>query len=425
MKINYDVSVIMPVYNAEQTLQRAIESVLKQTLRNLEIICIDDGSTDNSWKILTNMANKYPQIRLLQQNHLGSGNARNKGIRECYGKYIAFLDADDLFYDANALEIMSMACEKNNLSICGSYRKICEAGVLKDSPIFREENIPIDGQVIQSKEFQHDYDYGSFLFQKEFLIKNNIFFPPYMRYQDPPFFLSALVVAKKFYVMPTTLYVHMLAPDRNDILCKYVNDILQGIIDTLEIAKKNNYNILFERIIHRVEVQYYNSIIGNLSDKTMFQLLEINRMNQDYKNNQLNILNDIYKAGKKIQNLSYSHDLIGKILQIKQSETGFQTFFLKNNIRKVCVYGLGFYGKILIHELQKINIDIQCGIDKNVTSFENLIVRRPEDIVPECDAIIISLLDGDMIYRQYVKNSNNRVFLFSQIINSVYEDSLG
>ncbi len=91
------VSIIMPVYNSEKYLSMALESLLNQTLKDIEIICIDDGSTDNSMQILEDFQKKDNRIIILSQNHLYAGVARNYGMSVASGKYLSFLDADDYF----------------------------------------------------------------------------------------------------------------------------------------------------------------------------------------------------------------------------------------------------------------------------------------------------------------------------------------
>ena len=92
-------SIIMPVYNAEKVLSKSVESVLRQTVRDWELIAIDDGSSDRSKEILVNYACVDSRIKLVSQHNSGPGAARNKGIGISSGKYIAFLDADDYWED--------------------------------------------------------------------------------------------------------------------------------------------------------------------------------------------------------------------------------------------------------------------------------------------------------------------------------------
>mgnify|MGYP003242933093 CR=1 FL=1 len=89
------ISVIVPVYNAEDTLETALSSVFMQTLTDIEILCINDGSTDHSADVLTSAQRRDGRVRCLTQENAGAGIARNKGIAEAKGEYIAFLDADD------------------------------------------------------------------------------------------------------------------------------------------------------------------------------------------------------------------------------------------------------------------------------------------------------------------------------------------
>ena len=104
------ISVIMPVYNVEQYLRRSIESVLNQTFKDFELICINDGSTDNSLEILNEYATKDPRIQIINQENAGLSCARNSGLEIVQGEYIAFIDSDD-FYATNFLEVLYSAQE--------------------------------------------------------------------------------------------------------------------------------------------------------------------------------------------------------------------------------------------------------------------------------------------------------------------------
>lgn len=97
------VSVIIPVYNAEQYLRQCLDSVVGQTLRDIEIICVDDGSRDNSVTILKEYAARDSRLRLVREKNRGAGAARNQGLREATGEYLSFLDADD-FFELDMLE---------------------------------------------------------------------------------------------------------------------------------------------------------------------------------------------------------------------------------------------------------------------------------------------------------------------------------
>lgn len=110
------VSVCIPVYNAENYIAACLDSLIKQTLEGIEIICVDDGSKDNSAEIIKQYQKKYKNIKLVQQENQGLGGARNTGIRNATGKYVGFVDADD-FVDEKMYETLFDLAEKNNCEI--------------------------------------------------------------------------------------------------------------------------------------------------------------------------------------------------------------------------------------------------------------------------------------------------------------------
>lgn len=120
------VSIITPCYNGSKYVAETIESVLAQTYQNWEMLIVDDGSKDNSAEIIRNYAEKDTRIRLIQQPNGGSANARNHGIREAQGQYIALLDADDLWKPDFLAEQIAFMKEKNTLCVYSSYERIDE-----------------------------------------------------------------------------------------------------------------------------------------------------------------------------------------------------------------------------------------------------------------------------------------------------------
>ena len=97
------VSVIVPVYNAQSHLRQCLDSIMGQTLREIEILCVDDGSTDGSAQILEEYKGCDPRLHVIMQENIGAGAARNRGLAEASGEYLSFLDADD-FFEPDMLE---------------------------------------------------------------------------------------------------------------------------------------------------------------------------------------------------------------------------------------------------------------------------------------------------------------------------------
>ena len=117
------VSVVMPVYNVEKYLRQSLDSVLAQTLSEIEIICVDDGSTDGSYDILEEYAAKDQRITVLKQQNQYAGVARNHGLEKAGGKYVVFWDSDD-FFEENALQLLYEQAEKDQaeITVCGANR---------------------------------------------------------------------------------------------------------------------------------------------------------------------------------------------------------------------------------------------------------------------------------------------------------------
>lgn len=118
------VSIITPCYNGSKYISETIDSVLNQTYSNWEMIVIDDGSRDNSSEIVNNYLKKDKRIRLLQQENKGCAAARNNGIRNAKGRYIALLDADDVWYPNFLDEQLKFMKEKNAVCVFSEYERI-------------------------------------------------------------------------------------------------------------------------------------------------------------------------------------------------------------------------------------------------------------------------------------------------------------
>lgn len=120
------VSIITPCYNASRFISQTIDSVLTQTFTDWEMIIVDDGSKDDSSDIVEKYVKKDSRIRLIQQPNGGSANARNHGIRESTGRYIALLDADDLWLPQFLEKQIEFMKEKNAICVYSSYKRIDE-----------------------------------------------------------------------------------------------------------------------------------------------------------------------------------------------------------------------------------------------------------------------------------------------------------
>ena len=132
---NIKVSVILPVYKTEPYLRQCLDSIVNQTLKEIEIICINDSSPDNSLSILEEYAARDPRIRILTQPNGGAGAARNNGMRHAHGKYLSIVDSDDFFEPAMLEEAYKKAEEISaDFVVFRSDQYFTETGEYKDLP---------------------------------------------------------------------------------------------------------------------------------------------------------------------------------------------------------------------------------------------------------------------------------------------------
>ena len=202
------ISVIIPVYNVEEYLCQCLESVIKQTLREIEIICIDDGSTDNSLKILQEYAQKDRRITVLKQENLHAGVARNAGLAVAKGEYIHFLDSDDWIdeetyaklYDlitttqADFVKFKSYTYDNKEQEVVNSY--FTNMGAVAEKYFDNFYNLQDDYKLLLNVS---DAPWSG-IYNHQFLKKNRILFDNLLCANDVSFFYRCLVAARKIYL---------------------------------------------------------------------------------------------------------------------------------------------------------------------------------------------------------------------------------
>lgn len=129
----FEISVVVPVYNVKKYLAECLNSLSIQSFMDCEFICIDDGSTDDSHKIIKKYMDRDKRFKLIRQENKGLAETRNVGIRNAHGKYIAFLDADDYFSGSNVLDKLYQIAEENNLDIVSFETELFYEGSLKET----------------------------------------------------------------------------------------------------------------------------------------------------------------------------------------------------------------------------------------------------------------------------------------------------
>lgn len=205
------VSVIIPVYNAEKYLRECLDSVTKQTLKDIEIICIDDGSKDNSAKVLAEYAAKDTRIILLTQNNKGAGAARNYGMKIAKGKYLSFLDSDDFFEPSLLADAVYHADHKQADIVIYKFAKFDNENRAYTSAeyAFHKEYWP---ERVFNYRDNRDKIFNSFnpsawnkLFKAEFVKKQSLQFQENKRTNDLFFTCTALASADRIALLDKVL----------------------------------------------------------------------------------------------------------------------------------------------------------------------------------------------------------------------------
>lgn len=235
------ISVIVPVYNMEKYVGECLDSVLRQTLTDIEVIVINDGSTDASLKIIQEYQKKDNRIIIIDKKNAGVGAARNDGIKAATGEFLAFIDPDDMYASNEALLHCYKTAKREGISIVGGKTVfLYQDGSTKEEVEKRVGSIRISAnEMTEYKNYQYDYGYVCFIYKKSLIVDNQIFFPLYSRFQDPPFFVKAMIAAERFYALDEPIYLYRQLPGTTKLSATKTVDFLQGIMDNLRVSKEN------------------------------------------------------------------------------------------------------------------------------------------------------------------------------------------
>ena len=266
------VSIIIPIYNSEKYLRECIESIKSQTYRNIEILCVDNGSTDQSLNILKECEKTDNRVKVLKINQKGVSKARNIGITNANGKYIMFVDSDDIIEKNTVEKLMNITISQDSDMV------ICTNNLINARGKERKLNFSIeysnkDNLVQKEKEktFEYMYKKGigiqiwNRIVKRKILIENNISFNENMTYDEDMFFSWECVInSSVINIINEQLYKYRLT--KNSAIMKYHDNLYE------------KYEEAFTNIRKQLEIKDYNEkyideIINKIYDEKVKNLI--------------------------------------------------------------------------------------------------------------------------------------------------------
>ena len=259
------VSVIIPVYNTEAFVKEAITSIMRQTLSEIEIIIINDGSTNKSLQIINHLAEQDQRIKVYSQNNQGLSSTRNRGIKLASGSYIYFMDSDD-FLESKALEACLTKCETYNLDFVFfdadfiNLNEKTDIGIRYNRKQYTDETSIYKGiDILNSQLDKRCYNPTVWLnfIQTDYIRKNNLSFLPGIIHEDQLFTCLLYLQADRVMSIHKNFFKRRLR--ENSIMKQHFS--------------KKNMQCYFIVSDHLIRFASENPIVRNTIDKYLFQML--------------------------------------------------------------------------------------------------------------------------------------------------------
>lgn len=341
------VSIIVPVYNAEKFLADCLDSLVTQKLNDIEIICVDDGSTDKSFDILQEYHEKDARVKVLSNScNMGQPTSRNKGIIESKGKYIQFVDADDFIEKEAVKELFEIAEEKeSDMCYMGMQVHIEEGLDVKAVPYGIQRQYPdvYEGkQLLRILTENNEFFYytWSVFYRSSFLKENGLLYRELVCGQGGNFIPRCLCRANRVIVCNSKYYhyrVHSSSITHTD---KAQKELLFGkimrYIDVLQYFCKDETSLELEIFLETT----YRKLMGGIKSLTYSEKTELeNRMPSNFARHIFHIL---CKEGQTYQ-INISQELISKI---------------KEERKNVIIYGAGYASKDVLEMVHQNEIEI-------------------------------------------------------------------
>ncbi len=249
------VSIILPLHNSAEYLADTLASIQMQTLDGIELICVDDASTDATVRLVRLFEQDFPSVRLISfPENRGVSAARNEGMRMAQGEYLCFIDDDDWYPLPETLERMYDAARTHDAPVVGGSFSEYDNRSGRITSDYRGRGhlscftFEHEGR-LDYRAWQGDFGFQRFMFKRSLIADAGILFPPYRRHEDPVFLVRALLEAGWFYAIPDVVYRYryhhkprLLAPETIDEAFEAIADVL-AVSAAYDLPKLRAYQI--------------------------------------------------------------------------------------------------------------------------------------------------------------------------------------
>ena len=362
-------SIIVPVYNTAKYLAECFNSIFAQTQKEIEVIAIDDGSTDDSLSILEDFKKKHPEMIVVSQKNEGPGSARNKGIELARGEFIYFMDSDDCLIDM-AMEICYHYAKSNQLDfIMFDAETFGDVKHNKDQ-YNRKDIITDQGIVFSGEEFADKYWVEAFCvspcllyISSQFIKEHNLRFLQWFYYEDNEFYCKMMSLAKRVMYIPKILYRRRYRT-ASIMTSPFDMDRARCYLQLIQIIDRQQYSNKMQAAMQKVKCILLKVLFGNCLAS---DFLKDQQFTEEFYRTALNIYgNDINKINSynKIKILyqlirGVSDEVVSSetrvIIQNRKTEIlqkMFEKIPLKSEDKHIGIYGTGKTTKKFIGEYE-------------------------------------------------------------------------
>ena len=339
----HKISIIIPVYNAEKFLNKCLDSVVNQTYKNIEIICVNDGSKDDSLKILREYQKKDSRIIIIDKKNEGVSEARNVGIRKSTGEYITFIDSDD-WIELNTIEILYNALLKEDVDVVrgnyftnSSYEKVENSGKLyelENKKVLTSDDDFIEKVINKLLNGRLPCYTVLLLIKKEKLLKTNLFDKGIVYMEDTIFYNKLMNEIESIYFLQMPTYHYLINQESCTKSSEYYVRNMYNLLEVHKLIVKNINDDKFKEKEERTKI-ITTQISNKIANYFFLMYLSGDKSNEELKKIIDELINNeyLYKLFESVEYGILSKHLVVSIKLIMKKK--YNMLFLYYKCRKV------------------------------------------------------------------------------------------